>query len=382
MKKYLVGGAVRDRLLSLPVHERDWVVVGATPEQLLQQGYRQVGKDFPVFLHPHTHEEYALARTERKSGLGHRGFDIFSSPDISLEDDLRRRDLTINAIAQDENGILTDPFNGQKDIDKRILRHVSAAFAEDPLRVLRVARFAAKFWSLGFTIAPETLALMTSICNSGELEHLSKERIWHETERALSTSNPEIFIHVLMQTGALERITPELHQSLSKKTSLLRLSRIKHINAIECRYVCLVLLACQAEDTFNIEIADTISHSLACPGNLHKLTRLCVQFFSSCCNLLSKSEDEIYHLLHALDAFRRQSRCMQVIKCMQCAQPVLNQTCGDSLTFMEQLIESLNSVSLDENKRKQLQGKAIGEAIKRLRIKEIRNQLQRLNKDK
>ena len=178
MQKYLVGGAVRDRLLSLPVHEQDWVVVGSTPQEMLSLGYRQVGKDFPVFLHPQSAEEYALARTERKSGKGHQGFQVFSTPDISLEEDLLRRDLTINAIAEDEHGNLTDPYGGLDDIKNRILRHISPAFSEDPLRVLRVARFAARFWHLGFTIDANTLALMSSISHSGELERLSKERVW------------------------------------------------------------------------------------------------------------------------------------------------------------------------------------------------------------
>ncbi|MGL5432322.1 MAG: multifunctional CCA tRNA nucleotidyl transferase/2'3'-cyclic phosphodiesterase/2'nucleotidase/phosphatase, partial [Plesiomonas shigelloides] len=173
MQTYLVGGAVRDQLLGLNVTERDWVVVGATPEQLLAQGYQQVGRDFPVFLHPRTHEEYALARTERKQGQGYTGFVCHAAPDVTLEQDLLRRDLTINAIAQAEDGSLTDPYGGQQDLRDRWLRHVSPAFSEDPLRVLRVARFAARFAHLGFRVAPETLALMQQISASGELTHLT-----------------------------------------------------------------------------------------------------------------------------------------------------------------------------------------------------------------
>ncbi len=203
MQIYLVGGAVRDHLLNIPVKDKDWVVVGATPDQLLQQGYEQVGADFPVFLHPKTHEEHALARTERKSGHGYQGFDCRFSPDITLEEDLLRRDLTINAMAQDESGQLIDPYNGQKDLDLKLLRHVSDAFQEDPLRVLRVARFAARFADLGFTIAPETLTLMRRMCAEGELEHLVAERVWQETRRALTESRPDVYFQVLRDCGAL-----------------------------------------------------------------------------------------------------------------------------------------------------------------------------------
>ncbi|MFU2364762.1 MAG: fused tRNA nucleotidyltransferase/2',3'-cyclic phosphodiesterase/2' nucleotidase/phosphatase Cca, partial [Enterobacteriaceae bacterium] len=176
MKIYLVGGAVRDALLGLPVKDRDWVVVGSTPQEMLDAGYQQVGRDFPVFLHPQTHEEYALARTERKSGSGYTGFTCYAAPDVTLEDDLKRRDLTINALAQDDNGEIIDPYNGLGDLQNRLLRHVSPAFGEDPLRVLRVARFAARYAHLGFRIADETLTLMREMTHAGELEHLTPER--------------------------------------------------------------------------------------------------------------------------------------------------------------------------------------------------------------
>ncbi|WP_428944239.1 multifunctional CCA addition/repair protein [Pantoea sp. FN060301] len=210
MKTYLVGGAVRDALLNLPVKDKDWVVVGATPDLMLSEGYEQVGRDFPVFLHPVTHEEYALARTERKNGSGYTGFVCYSAPDVTLEEDLQRRDLTVNAIAQDENGRLVDPFNGQEDIKHRQLRHVSAAFNEDPLRVLRVARFAARFAHLGFSVADETLALMRSMAASGELDTLTAERVWKETERALQTQSPQVYFQVLRDCGALAVLFPEL----------------------------------------------------------------------------------------------------------------------------------------------------------------------------
>ncbi len=210
MKHYLVGGAVRDALLGLPVMDKDWVVVGATVKQMQTTGYQQVGQDFPVFLHPKTHEEYALARTERKSGQGYTGFVCDFSPDISLEADLQRRDLTINAIAQDEDGTLIDPYGGQQDLQNRILRHVSPAFSEDPLRVLRVARFAARFAHLGFTLADNTLALMKQMVANDELAHLTPERVWREWEKSLSSERPDVFISALRACGALAVVMPEI----------------------------------------------------------------------------------------------------------------------------------------------------------------------------
>ncbi|AXP78358.1 TPA: multifunctional CCA addition/repair protein [Haemophilus influenzae] len=210
MKVYLVGGAVRDQLLDLPVKDRDWIVVGTDPATLLSLGYQQVGKDFPVFLNPKTKEEYALARTERKSSTGYTGFICDFSPTITLEQDLIRRDLTINAMAQSEDGEIIDPYGGKQDLENRILRHISPAFSEDPLRVLRVARFAARYHSLGFKIASETLALMAELAQSGELQHLTAERIWLETEKALNEKNPEIYFETLHKTGALSVLFSEI----------------------------------------------------------------------------------------------------------------------------------------------------------------------------
>jgi tRNA nucleotidyltransferase (CCA-adding enzyme) len=211
MQTYLVGGAVRDKLLNIPVKDRDWVVVGATIEEMLNNDFQQVGKDFPVFLHPHSKEEYALARTERKSGKGYTGFIVHASPEVTLEEDLLRRDLTINAMAEDESGNLIDPYQGLQDIKEKILRHVSPAFAEDPLRVLRVARFAARFAQLGFSIAPETLNLMKNIVENGELQYLIAERVWQEIQNALSENSPQVFFEVLRSCNALVEIMPELN---------------------------------------------------------------------------------------------------------------------------------------------------------------------------
>ncbi|MEP6939839.1 MAG: multifunctional CCA addition/repair protein [Rudaea sp.] len=210
MKTYLVGGAVRDRLLGIAVQDRDHVVVGATPEEMQRAGYRPIGKDFPVFLHPQTNEEYALARTERKSGRGYHGFVFHADPSVTIEDDLRRRDLSINAIAEDADGTLIDPFGGAADLDAKLLRHVSPAFAEDPVRVLRIARFAARFAARGFRIADGTLALMRQMVADGEVDHLVSERVWAETHKALGEATPSAFLQALRACGALRALFPEI----------------------------------------------------------------------------------------------------------------------------------------------------------------------------
>lgn len=207
VKTYLVGGAVRDELLGLPVKERDYVVVGSTPEEMEKLGYKPVGKDFPVFLHPKTHEEYALARTERKSGRGYKGFTVHAAPDVTLEDDLRRRDLTINAMAKGEDGAIVDPFGGREDLKKKLLRHVSDAFAEDPVRILRVARFAARF---GFEVAKETMALMKRMVESGETDYLVPERVWQEFAKGLMEREPQRMYDVLETSGLRPKLLPEI----------------------------------------------------------------------------------------------------------------------------------------------------------------------------
>lgn len=212
MKTYLVGGAVRDKILGLPVKDRDWVVTGASPEEMLEKNFTPVGKDFPVFLHPQTHEEYALARTERKTAAGYHGFQFHTDPNVSLEEDVKRRDLTINALAEDNQGNLIDYVNGKSDIENRILRHVSPAFSEDPVRVLRIARFAARFSKMGFKVAPETMDLMQRMVDQGEVKSLVAERVWQETVRALAEPSPEVFIEVLRECGALKILFPEIDQ--------------------------------------------------------------------------------------------------------------------------------------------------------------------------
>jgi tRNA nucleotidyltransferase (CCA-adding enzyme) len=212
MKTYLVGGAVRDHLLNYPVVEKDWVVIDETPESMIAKGFKPVGKDFPVFLHPQTHDEYALARTERKTAPGYKGFAVHASPEVTLEEDLIRRDLTINAIAMREDGSIIDPYNGRKDLDQRIFRHISPAFSEDPVRVLRVARFSARYAHLGFTLASETRDLMEQMVNNGETEYLVAERVWAELYKALLEKTPSAFFYTLKECGALASIFPEIDQ--------------------------------------------------------------------------------------------------------------------------------------------------------------------------
>ena len=248
MNVFRVGGAVRDTILGYPHHEIDWVVVGSTPEEMIKNGFTQVGRDFPVFLHPESKEEYALARTERKSGPGYRGFVVHADPSVTLEEDLGRRDITINAMAMDESGSIIDPYGGQADLKVKMLRHVSPRFVEDPLRVMRVARFAARYHHFGFTVAKETIALMAEIVKAGELAHLSTERIWVETEKALGEWHPEIYWQVLADCGALTVLIPELAVS----QGISALSRAApHTDRTDCRWAALLadLTQARAENT-------------------------------------------------------------------------------------------------------------------------------------
>ncbi|VAX76249.1 CCA-adding protein [Buchnera aphidicola] len=249
MKIYLVGGAVRNRLLGFPINDRDWVVVGSSPQDMLKKKYQQVGKDFPVFIHPITHEEYALARTEKKNGLGYLGFLCNFSPNITLKEDLMRRDLTINSMAQDESGKIIDFFGGQKDIKRRVLRHVSSSFKEDPLRVLRVARFAAMLSHLGFYISKKTLSFMKSICNSKELLYLTPERIWKETYKGLCTPNPQVYFQVLHRCNALMYLFPEINYFYSREFSSVFAN--KYINIVNKSFI---QLSRVSKKTQNVDI--------------------------------------------------------------------------------------------------------------------------------
>ncbi|WP_404399841.1 multifunctional CCA tRNA nucleotidyl transferase/2'3'-cyclic phosphodiesterase/2'nucleotidase/phosphatase [Idiomarina seosinensis] len=304
MQTYLVGGAVRDKLLGFEPHERDWVVVGATPGHMQEQGFQQVGKDFPVFLHPDTGEEYALARTERKSGSGYKGFDVHFDPSVTLADDLIRRDLTINAIAEDEEGHLIDPFDGRRDIQQRVLRHVSEAFTEDPLRVLRIARFWARFHCLGFSIAEQTKELLQQMVTSGELRHLTPERVWKEWEKSLTTPEPHKFLELLNQLNATEDVLPQLKVSQQQLTLLAKMSRAS--DDTELRFASVFI---GQPDDFNLSV---FCQRLAIPNRYRHAAELAFQYQL----LLSKaklSSSEYFDLLQAIDYWRRPHRLTQFL---------------------------------------------------------------------
>lgn len=300
MKTYLVGGAVRDKLLGLTVKDKDWIVVGATVDDMLARGFRQVGRDFPVFLHPQSNEEYALARTERKAGKGYTGFTVHADKSVTLEDDLKRRDLTINAMAETEDGRIIDPYGGRADLEARILRHVSEAFVEDPLRVLRVARFAARFADYGFVIAPETQALMSDISNNGELEHLVMERVWQETQRALGEAAPEQYFSILAECGALARLMPELAGGFPDTSRALK--KAVHLSgAIPLRFA--VLCANLSEN----QLA-SLNQRLPLPNDCQELAALIQKYADDFARLNLQDASAVLALLQHCDAFRRTER--------------------------------------------------------------------------
>lgn len=309
MDIYEVGGAVRDALLGLPVKDRDWVVVGGTREAMLAAGYRQVGRDFPVFLHPQSSEEYALARTERKHGPGHTGFVVHASPEVTLEEDLARRDLTINAIARAADGRLVDPYGGERDIAGRWLRHVSPAFREDPLRVLRVARFAARFAHLGFRVAPETRELMQRMAASGELATLTPERVWQECERALQTASPGVFFEVLTDCGAFAPLFPEPGQETPKLrealAALARASRLSEDAAVR-------LAAFLAVLTRPAQVS-ALSERLRLPVRYRELATLASRYADGLAGAVTADAEALLVLLDGCDALRRAERFTKLL---------------------------------------------------------------------
>lgn len=294
MTVYRVGGAVRDALLGFPFSETDWVVVGSTPEALLAQGYTQVGKDFPVFLHPETKEEYALARTERKSGHGYHGFAVHADPSVTLEEDLARRDLTINAMAEDGDGGIIDPYGGRADLEAKVLRHVSPNFVEDPLRVLRVARFAARYRHLGFSVAAETQTLMQTLSDSGELGHLPAERVWIETERALGERDPAVYFEVLRDCGALTHWFPEI--PVTSGIDRLAVASL-HTHKNPCRWAILL-------SELPPERAIDCSARVKAPNHYRDLAeKLC--YWRPLTKAALSDADRCLELLRGLDALRR-----------------------------------------------------------------------------
>jgi tRNA nucleotidyltransferase (CCA-adding enzyme) len=397
MRSYLVGGAVRDALLGYPVEESDWVVVGARPQDLLEQGYQQVGRDFPVFLHPETREEYALARTERKRGHGHTGFTVDYNPDVSLEEDLLRRDLTINAMARDGDGNIIDPHGGRADLEQRVLRHVSDAFAEDPLRVLRTARFAARYAHLEFSVAAETLALMADIVTQGELAHLSQERVWQELEKALGERNPEVFIQVLRACGALAELLPEVealfgvpqpeqhHPEIDTGDHLLRtLEQAVALSAdTDVRFA--VLLHDLGKGTTppsewprhiahehrGLELVQAVCDRLRPPRRYVELARAVCQYHTLCHQALELRGKTLLKLLTATDALRRPERFQAfLLACEADARGRLGLEDRDypQAEYLRRALSTAASVSASQFADQALSGKALGRAINDARV--------------
>jgi tRNA nucleotidyltransferase (CCA-adding enzyme) len=314
MKIYAVGGSVRDELLGLPVTDHDWVVVGATPEEMVRLGFRPVGADFPVFLHPETKEEYALARTERKTAPGYRGFAFHAAPEVTLEEDLRRRDLTINAMARADDGSLVDPYGGEADLKRRVLRHVSSAFAEDPVRILRVARFAAR---LNFDVADETLALMRDMVAAGEADHLVPERVWQEVSRGLLEAHPARMLQVLADSGALERALPEV-AALAEAVGMVNLkarleAAVAHPLRLAERYTLLTLGMPEAS-------VRELSERVNAPSECRDLACLAAREWQTVDRAVNLDAEGLLALLERCDAFRRPTRLDQLLRVLRCAR--------------------------------------------------------------
>ncbi len=357
MNIYLVGGAVRDSLLNYPFTEKDWVVVGATSDDLITQGYTPVGKDFPVFLHPQTKEEYALARTEKKSSPGYTGFDCYTSPDVTLEEDLLRRDLTINAMAQDTEGRIIDPYGGQQDLQDRVLRHVSPAFVEDPLRVLRVARLQARYAHLGFSIAKETMALMEQISLSGELQTLPAERIWRECEKALQEQAPADFFQTLKNCRALQVIMPALNKQ-SDSTYQLANSAAKHSSILTLRFAVLF-------SDIALPQTQQLCESIKAP-NPYKELACMVSEHAKLTSQMSPNAETLLQLLEKLDAFRRFERFEHFLICCKLLYPS-----SQRWQLLTEAAEQCLAVDTKAIAKSGINGKAIGEKIRQQRLETL-----------
>ena len=339
MKIYEVGGAVRDELLGLVVQDRDWVVVGATPEEMEAQGFKPVGRDFPVFLHPKTHEEYALARTERKTAPGYRGFTLHANPEVTLEEDLQRRDLTINAMAREPGGALVDPFGGINDLRHRILRHVSAAFGEDPVRVLRVARFAARFKEgFNFSVAPETYALMEKMVEHGEVDALVPERVWQELSRGLNESTPSELFHVLHRCGALSRVTPELMSAWPERSEL-ALETVDHAAAMRhplgVRWSAFLVNLLQDHLHSGREVIVPLCERIRVPTEIRDLARITAENFVHISAITDASAEKLLTVIERTDGVRRPQRFEEILAthacCMQAREGSMAQAQEDTV---------------------------------------------------
>ncbi len=402
MKTYLVGGAVRDRLLGRAVEERDWVVVGSSPKEMQDAGYRAVGNDFPVFIHPQSGEEYALARTERKTGRGHGDFQFHTSIEVTLEEDLLRRDLTINAIAEDDRGNLIDPYHGQQDIADRVLRHVSAAFVEDPLRVLRVARFAARFRHLGFSIADETLQLMRQIVATGGLDHLSAERVWQETLKGLSEGSPRTYIEVLRNCGALIVLLPEVEKLFGVPQradyhpevdtgihTLMALDKAVELSAApEVRYAVLVhdlgkgitpdhiLPRHIGHEEGGVPLVKAVSKRLRVPNRFIKLAVAVTRYHLLCHKVATLRPTTVLKILKGLDVFRNPDVLEPfLLACEADARGRTNfeQAPYPAAQWLRQLVNELGAISVQQFIDEGFSGAALGAALDQHRTDMIAN---------
>jgi tRNA nucleotidyltransferase (CCA-adding enzyme) len=340
VKVYTVGGAVRDELLGLPVKERDYVVVGATPEEMVKQGFKPVGKDFPVFLHPQTHEEYALARTERKSGPGYKGFTVHAAPGVTLEEDLKRRDLTINAIAKADDGALIDPFHGRKDLKAGVLRHVSEAFAEDPVRILRVARFAARF---GFRVAEDTMRLMKTMVDCGETDYLVPERVWQEFAKGLAQPHAELMFEVLRQSGLMHKLLPEL-KAVPKNLA----------GSVAARFA---LLTWPLEEG----AVNALCERLRAPNEVRELALTACR---SRKKLAASTAEGLLDLFKTADAFRRPERFAELLEVAQRADPSIDKA------RIERALRAAAAVDAGEI-AKRASGAGIARLVDEARVKAI-----------
>jgi len=402
MQIYLVGGAVRDKLLNYPVVERDWVVVGANPQQMLDLGYKQVGKDFPVFLHPQTGEEYALARTERKSGSGYHGFEVHASPDVTLEQDLIRRDLTINAMAMDSDGNIVDPYGGQADIQAKQLRHVSPAFSEDPLRILRVARFAARYHHLEFTLASETQSLMNALASSGELKALAAERVWKETCRALGEKSPQVYFETLRQCGGLADWFPELeclwgvpnpprwHPEIDtgvhtmmvlEQASLLSKDPVTRFAAL-CHDLGKgntpkdMLPRHVGHEKRGVSLVGDLCRRLKAPTEYEQLAKIASEFHLHLHRVDELKPSTIVKVLERTDAFRRPQRFAQFLQV--CEADFRGRTGFESRDYpqaqiMRQAFDACRSIKPQELIAQGYSGKKLGEEIHRERVSLVKH---------